>query len=115
MTVPVFTPPRMPSVGSGQTFKAKVLVAEFGDGYSQRAADGINNVRQTRSLVWDNLKLADAEAISIFLAARKGAESFLWAANGDIARRWICSSWERISASNVTDKVTATFTEVFDL
>ena len=54
-----------------------VRTAQFGDGYIQKVADGINNEKQTWPLTFTKRK-ADAEAIAAFLDLHKGAKSFAW-------------------------------------
>ena len=45
MALDTFSPPIEPTVSSTKEISYNVLRADFGDGYSQRAADGLNNVR----------------------------------------------------------------------
>jgi len=52
MTLQTFTPPIQPSVGATNKPKVKILKADFGDGYTQAAADGTNNIRAEFSLTW---------------------------------------------------------------
>jgi len=55
----------------------RVLTAKFGDGYTQRAADGIHNSTQS----WPLLFVGSAEQIApikTFLDAHASWQSFLW-------------------------------------
>jgi len=66
-----------PKINATGTTKFDVLVAPFGDGYKQTAANGINN----RTESWPLTFVGDEEkikAIKRFLDARQGAESFWW-------------------------------------
>lgn len=54
-----------------------VLQAQFGDGYAQRAEDGINNLADTWPLTFAG-RAAYVLPIKQFLDRHKGARSFLW-------------------------------------
>ena len=53
-------------------------VAEFGDGFKQVAAAGINTTMTEGSWVWEHLANADADVISAFLTAHGTHEPFWW-------------------------------------
>lgn len=74
-----FTPAYAPSPQStSRADTPRVLRAEFGDGYSQRARDGLNFSRRTVTLQWDALAAADADTIEAFFAERGGTEAFYY-------------------------------------
>lgn len=114
-----FTPPRAPRVGGGVSIDetARILEASFGDGYEQRAGDGINNVRVQLPLSWAPMYLVDADAIVAFFRARRGYEAFYWTAPGESAPRlWKCKAWSKTEAgTKLIWTVQATFDEVFDI
>ncbi|CAJ0610674.1 unnamed protein product [Cylicocyclus nassatus] len=96
MTVHVFSPSVIPSVGSSVNSSARVLVADFGDGYSQRAADGINNIDTTVSLQWNNLTGTQANSIDNFFMQMGGYESFYYTLPTEsIAKKWTCEKWDK--------------------
>lgn len=114
-TFPTFTPSVAPETTSNKP-KVRVLQADFGDGYSQRAADGINSIGNVVALSWPVLSLTMSDMIEDFLRARKGVEAFLWTQPGkSVARKWICQDWQVDDVAFGRRSVTATFTEVFDL
>ena len=91
MPLLTFTPPVAPSIGTDNTPEFKILEAEFGDGYSQPAADGFNNVRNVVGLGWDTLTPDQSAPIMAFLKARRGYEPFLYQSVFDAAPvRWTC-------------------------
>jgi phage-related protein len=105
-----------PTTSAQKSTEAKTLRAEFGDGYTQRVADGLNSVRDTYSVSWEDISRTDARLIDDFLRARGGFEAFLWTPPGaTVSKKWICESWSVTNASTVLDSVSATFVEVFDL
>lgn len=105
-----------PNYGAKAKREFRVLRADFGDGYSQRAPDGLNSKKETWSLKWDYLDLTEYNTINNFLTARKGTEAFLWTPPYQtVARKFICSSFEAsIPAYNLYE-ITAEFEEVYDL
>jgi phage-related protein len=93
-----------------------VLETKFGDGYRQRAADGINNVEQSWSLTWEHLTETEKETIEAFLLARGGWESFDWTPPGAAsASRWTCPKWGFTDTGAAYWTCTATFRKEFDL
>lgn len=107
-----------PSIGSRVVNKADVLRADFGDGYTQRAANGLNNVGFEYSLIWRNVPIEDGQDMIDFFEARGGWESFDWL---DILQEFpstiqvVCEDWNRAPISENYETVTATFVRVYDL
>lgn len=80
-----------PSFGSRPSVETKVLKADFGDGYTQRAANGINSVIDKWELNWKNLESDYAIRIDNFFREKKGYISFLWTPPGETtAKIWSC-------------------------
>jgi phage-related protein len=96
MPLPVFPPNngREPIWTSPVNVTAKVLENEFGDGYTQRAADGINNVKETWELSWKNLTTPEKEALDNFLRERAGFRAFAWRAFGAPPKAYSCKTWK---------------------
>ncbi len=113
MTTLTFTPPIAPSIETTRSMKPKVLHADFGDGYIQRAPDGLNAQMETITVAWSRLKPVDAKTIVDFLTARGGAEAFLWTAPRDTAPKlWIADSWDRGYPTQTHESVRASFRQV---
>jgi phage-related protein len=55
----------------------KVLTANFGDGYEQRIADGINTLNENYSLNFATRPKADIDDIVAFLDTQKGVAKFI--------------------------------------
>lgn len=95
------------------TKQPRVLMTNFGDGYVQRAKDGINTVRAVYSLFFGRNN-TDADAIIAFLDARGGSESFDWTPpGGSSSIKAICREYHRVLEKNGS-VVTATFEQVFE-
>ena len=102
------------SIGTSKDSKARVNKAQFGEGYAQRTADGLNPINRTFPVIIKAATLADADAIEAFLDAHAGATSFTWRlprAAADI--RVICESWDRTDRFS-SALITATFEQVFE-
>jgi phage-related protein len=101
---------------ASRKMKPRVKIAQFGDGYSQRAPDGINAMAEVWSLTWDSLTKSEADAIETFLTARGGVEAFYWQSPRDsnAAKKWVCSEWDRPVINSLFDTITTTFTRVYD-
>lgn len=111
-----FTPPQDPAYGLNKSNSPRVLQVQFGDGYSQRAEDGINNLPTTWDVTWDVLSVADADTIETFFNDRAGAESFDYQfPNESASAKYIVKTWNRTDISFDSVRITTQFEEVFDL
>lgn len=113
-----FTPPTTAPLDPGgeRNHKPKVLMAQFGDGYSQRAADGLNNDPRVRQMSWTNLTGAEKTSIYDFFKARNGVQAFYYQEWDEASPKvFICTEWKVIDVAYNTYTVNATFQEVFDL
>ncbi len=97
------------------TEKPRVLEAQFGDGYSQRTGDGINNRAEVWALTFAAQTVAERNAILAFLRARNGVEAFDWVSPFGTYGKWVCKEWTGRPDTAVANSITATFTQVFDL
>lgn len=115
MTVPTLElPPEVAiSPGSGMEENARVLVAQFGSNYAQRAADGLNSVSSQYSVTFENLTRDEGETIIAFFRARKGSEAFYFTPPGDSEKMWRCEKWSRTHVDAAFDTINATFIQVF--
>ncbi|MBN3852816.1 phage tail protein [Paraburkholderia sp. Ac-20340] len=96
------------------TATAKVRSAQFGDGYQQRAADGINNISSQFSLQFIANE-TDTRAIRAFLIAAAGADSFYWTPPlWDDPALFYCETWAEPTKDGDWYTMTATFQQTFD-
>lgn len=103
------------SAGSSQSNKPRVLASEFGDGYVQRVADGLNSDLSTLSVRFDVLRHAEGETIVSFFSSKRGAIPFKFAIPGEIAlRKWIAPEWSRDWQGGEIVAVNASWQEVAD-
>lgn len=112
MPLATFEPSVRPSPGTQRTFKPRLFEAEFGDGYSLSAPNGMNHIPLQISLRWDALTLSQANFILAFLKARGGFVPFYWTMQGEQEpRKWVCKEWSM--SEGPPAKVNATFLENF--
>jgi len=58
--------------------EAQVLQADFGDGYSQRAAPGLNSIKTVWQLVWKGISVTNADTLISLFRGRKGVAHIHW-------------------------------------
>lgn len=116
MPLTTFTPPRAPDPGTNDSPKVSVLKAEFGDGYTQATAAGINHIRRSLSLTWSFLSPTQAKAITDFFVARGGYTPFYYTPSDESTPvKWTCEEWRDEREKSGFRKVTATFMQSFNL
>jgi phage-related protein len=72
----------------------RVIKAQFGDGYAQRRAAGINTQAHKWTVEMKNLDGKTYDAVLAFLEARNGVEVFNWTPpRTETAQSVICPSW----------------------
>lgn len=95
------------------TATQRVRKAQFGDGYEQSAADGLNStvLSYTLQFVGDSIKIS---AILAFLDAHAGATAFYWTPPLRSQLLFKCATYSEAIPDNGTYALTATFTQTFD-
>lgn len=91
----------------------RVLTAQFGDGYKQVAADGINNVSQTWPLSFKSKTLQDIVDIRNFLDEKQGFKAFYWTPPLGVQGVYRCPSIGIMAEVGDDYTITATFEESF--
>jgi len=100
-----------PDTNPSNTSEPRVLVAKFGDGYEQRAPDGINNLQEAWALRFTKDYVVGMEIVN-FIKARAGAEAFYWADPNGVTKLFVCRKWSygRMTGEGVME-VSCTFEE----
>ena len=105
----------IPDFGASKTKQPRIRVAQFGDGYQQRQAFGINNNPVQWNVSFNMRENSEADDIESFLDARAGVETFDWIPPYEsVPKRFICNSWTRTPERATRSSITATFVEVFE-
>ena len=113
--MPVFDWAESPS--SSHAPVASVLATRFGDGYEQRAPDGLNPVRQVWDLVFNACDVVVANEIDAFLRPILGGiGTFDWTPPAQtVALKFKCSSFRRSLTQQLGEhNLSATFEQVFE-
>ena len=93
-----------------------MIRTDFGDGYSQRARDGLNTAVIEWTLEWDNVTPDEADTMISFFNDKGGAESFFWTPPRDVTQsKWLCTQHARTIIQFDRDTVSAKFERVYDL
>jgi phage-related protein len=103
----------IPDRGFGTQTSPRVLNHQFGDGYSQRTADGINVNNVSWNLTFNNRTIADITAIVSFLEDKAGSTIFQWTPPGDTTQyNVLCADWVQTYDSYISRSLSAKFTKV---
>ena len=101
-----------PDYAAQSTHTPRVFGVQFGDGYFQRAPNGLNTDLPSWTLTWTT-DATTAAAIVAFFKTQAGVTAFLWQGPEDAAQTlWICQTFgsEPVSYNNTV--VTATLQQV---
>lgn len=105
-----------PSLGLDGSHEFRSLVANYGDGFKQHSADGVNTHGQKWRITWDNLPIATTGAtIKTFLDARGSLEAFLWTPPNDVQMKVRMKGYsEKFDRSQNVVTINTEFEKVFD-
>lgn len=116
MALLTFAPDPKPEVQTSSALKFRAQVAQMGDGYEQRIADGINVKRWEVSLVWRVLSYEDADELVAFFESHPKWRAFRYVLPWEgSARTWRCDQVTRSETGPRRASITADLVEVFDL
>jgi phage-related protein len=103
------------SDSSGVDYKPRIKSLQYGDGYEQRSADGMNPIAQRWQLKFDDVDNSIANDIIGFLVARGGWQAFDWTPKwATSAIRVVCKEWSRNIARGDLSNITCTFDQRFE-
>jgi phage-related protein len=116
MSLQTFTPPSAPDVSSSGSHKFRTLKAQFGDAYSQRAADGINPLESDYNFTWTKGTVANFNSMKAFMDARGGYQAFNYTIPGAASpSKFICEQYGEIWEEGALKGFSATLKRVYDL
>jgi len=97
----------------------KVRVTDFGDGYQQRIAAGINNLEQNYSVSFANRTKEEIDDITAFFVSKGGVTNFTFTIpdsnnSGETAIKVICESWSQAYLTGDYYACSATFKRVYE-
>lgn len=95
---------------------ARVLESQYGDGYTQTTADGLNAISQSYAVAWGLLTKTELTTFLDFLTAHGGHTPFLWTPPlASAAQQWKCKTWKPAPLGGGWHSLSCTFKESFDL
>lgn len=112
----------IPDKGMTRSIKPRVLVSQFGDGYQQRIADGINSINESFSISFNNRSKAEVDDIGAFLEAKKAVTKFIFtipdtnntSRTGERDYKVVCSEFSIRYAQGDFYSLTAKLQQVFE-
>jgi phage-related protein len=105
-----------PSIATRLDVKFNRRVLRLGDGYQQRAADGINNKTERYAVVWEGVSDTDADTLADFFDGVYGVVNFAWTPPRESSsKKWIVESYSRGYPHPDNDNLSAIFERVYDL
>lgn len=85
-----------PSYGVSRAVTPVILQAVFGNGYVQRARDGINNIPEAWDVSYDDLEDDDANTLEAFFEGLGGVDPFTWDPNPKgVTANYVATEWAR--------------------
>lgn len=117
MTAPAF-PSITPSQSSSKQRKNKVLISQFGQGFTQYANDGPNSQYDEWQLTFENLTSANRSTLSTFYETNGCVTWFSWTAPGDASsKKWriVKDTYSESVLSGSLYTISFTVQQCFDL
>ncbi len=98
----------------------KVLSSSYGDGYEQLSPDGINNVAEQWTVVWENLSSTDANTLeTLWQTTRYGVDYVTWTpplpSPLNTSKKYRIKSLDMVVSSGNIFTYQATVQQVFDI
>ena len=103
-----------PDNGVSYEAKPNVRQIKFGDGYEQRAANGLNTMPKKWTLKFSMRNDTEADAITSFLEAQAGVTSFTWTDINNYTGKYVCRSWTRVKERYNLNTINCEFDQVFE-
>ena len=102
-----------------RSFKPKVHLATFGDGYEQRLADGINTIKEDYSISFETRLKDDIDDITQYFESLKGVTAFNFTIpdsnnSGERVIKVVCSDFNVTYDHGEYYSCNATFRRVYE-
>ena len=105
-----------PDVGVMRSHKPNLKIAEFGDGYSQRTAFGIQQTKLEVSLNYSNVITAEKAALESFVNAHASGQAFFFTMPDEVeARKFYFTDWKYVYVKAGIFNVSLSMVECFDI
>jgi phage-related protein len=110
----------VPDRGQKRNNKPRVFVANFGDGYEQRIANGINSLEQTIDVAFTTRPKADIDDIVAFFESKGGVTNFNFtlsdsnAGGSEETIKVVCDTWDQTWVYDDYYTLNAQFRRVYE-
>lgn len=110
----------VPDKGQKRNNKPRVFVANFGDGYEQRIANGINSLEQTIDVAFTTRPKADIDDIVAFFKSKGGVTNFNFtlsdsnAGGSEETIKVVCDTWDQTWVYDDYYTLNAQFRRVYE-
>jgi len=111
---------RIPDKNFTKKSKPTVLKIQFGDGYEQRVAEGINSIQEVYSLSFNSRPKAEIDDIIAFFDNKKGTTAFNYtipdtnAGGNERIVKVVCEDYTQTYAYDDFYSCSATFRRVYE-
>jgi len=103
-----------PDKSAPGTFTQRTRSAQFGNGYMQEAADGINNETQSWDLTFTGTKVRIGSILA-FLRKQQGYKAFIWKPPFDGPLYFKCKVFKPTHVGGSAWMLTATFEQTYQV
>lgn len=98
------------------SLKPRILNAQFGDGYSQRSPDGINNIVEIWDVTFEYADKSIRDTLNDTLKDFGGVNYFLWTPPYESStKKFICQEWTQPLNDQGSYALNAKFIQVFEV
>ena len=109
----------LPDKGLSRQSTPRVLKVQFGDGYEQRIAEGLNSSNENYQISYSNRPKAEIDDIAAFMDEKKGVTSFNYVIpdtnnGGETTIKVVCDQYNLVYVSDSSYTFTATFRRVYE-
>lgn len=104
------------SYGTNMSESFRARRVNFGDGYSQRAKDGLNTAKQVWQLTWKNISDADAETLRVFFEGLGGVDIIDWQPYGQaVTLKWTANEFKSTPTGAMIATCSVVLSQEYDL
>ena len=107
----------VPDRNIGQSSSPNVYKISFGDGYEQRLQRGINNIKETFKVSFNNRPNTEIDAIMDFLDGKAGVTSFSFTVpngTGERTVKVVCEEYNQTYYNTEINSCSATLRRVYE-
>mgnify|MGYP003627075592 CR=1 FL=1 len=110
---------RIPDKGLTSSSTPRTFTVEFGDGYEQRVANGINALAESFAVTFNNRPKAEIDDIIAFFVNKAGVTAFNFTYadsnnSGETTIKVICGDWSQTWSYDDFYNASATFRKVYE-